>query len=216
MGSSSDSDSDSDSDEESGAAKAAELRGSAPPGYPLQHNPSGFMLKKGGFRKNWNRRWWVLDAGSAELAYYDDEDRGDRKGAINLYNASEVRTSTFESAKKVAKSREMELVTSDRTWRMRAESKEELEAWTELIGGVITRIQKTQGMTPAERIVDAGLSYILPTIDAADHPGVSIPWLGEPPRKSSESSKPVTAQPMEEYGLHGSVRKLKICVGWWL
>ena len=113
--------SDSDSDEEAGTARAAALRESP--------TPTGFMQKKGGFRRNWNRRWWVLDGGCGELAYYDDDDKEKRKGAINLFDASEVRHSTFQSGSKAAKSREMEIVTSDRTWRIRAESKEELEAW---------------------------------------------------------------------------------------
>ena len=155
---------------------------------------------RSGIRKNWLRRRFVLDG--AELSYYDDD--GDKKGCINIFAATSIRKSVCPSAK----GHEMEIETPDRTWRFRAPSEDEMQAWVRALGASVQSAAATQGLTPQQRLEAAGLVYRLPDY--------GMPWIGEPPRKSYESSPPVKAKPGQAYGLHGSVRKLKICMGWWI
>jgi hypothetical protein len=83
---------------------------------------SAFMLKKGGSRTNWLRRWFVLNG--SELTYYD-EDRKTKKGSLSLLTASDVRASMAPTADGA----EIEIVTADRLWRIRAESEEDMHTW---------------------------------------------------------------------------------------
>lgn len=139
----------------------------------------------------------------AELAWFDD---GDREGSISLFDVTAARPSEDSDAS--SSDEEIEVVTEDKTWRLRAEDGDEKAKWLEALSSAVTIAQATQCMTPEERLEQAGMVYRLPDY--------GIPWIGEPPRKSFESSPPIKAKPMQDYGLHGSVRKLKICMGWWI
>ena len=44
----------------------------APPSAARSHRKAGYLLKEGGFRKNWKRRWFVLTS-AGHLEYYDNE-----------------------------------------------------------------------------------------------------------------------------------------------
>jgi hypothetical protein len=143
---------------------------------------------------------------NGELAYWTGTDKKDKKGAVNLFGASKIRASTAETAPDDGT--EIEIETEERTWRLRAENAVESAKWLEAMQTAFTAAKATQGKSPAEMMLEAGLVYRCPDL--------GIPWLGEPPLKSRMSSKPVKAKPFEVYGLHGSVRKLKICVGWWI
>ena len=164
----------------------------------LKLSRSVLLSVRSGIRKNWLRRRFVLEG--AELAYFDND--GDKKGSINMFEASSIRKSTCPTAK----GHEMEIETADRTWRFRAASEDELEAWLHALSASMQSAAATQGMTPQERLHAVGLVYRLPDY--------GVPWIGEPPRKSYESSPPVKAKPGQVYGLHGSIRKLKVCMGW--
>lgn len=155
-----------------------------------------------GIRRNWLKRWFELENG--ELAYWADDDKDEKKGAVNLFSASEIRQSEAPNAT----DEELEIVTDDRTWRMRAESEEDLQEWLSALNTALEAVKATQGKTAEQMLVEAGLVYRCPDL--------GIPWLGLPPAKASHSSHPVKAKPFEVYGLHGSMRKLKICLGWWI
>ena len=86
---------------------------------------AGFMSKKGGIRKNWQRRWFVLYS-TTQLVYYVDDDCATRKGVIELSDVTSVRKSTAPSC---TYHHEIEIETPDRTWQLRTETAEELEGW---------------------------------------------------------------------------------------
>ena len=97
----------------------------------------GYMTKVGGFRKNWKKRWFRLVAEDGELSYFEDaryfegsyQDHRDylryRTGTINIWQATGIRRSAAPSANDF----ELEILTPDRTWRIRAPSAEELDDW---------------------------------------------------------------------------------------
>lgn len=121
-----------------------------------------------------------------------------------MFEAESIRKSTCSTAKGY----EMEIETPNRTWRLRAPSVDDMDLWLRAMQASVASAAATQGMSPSQRLEAAGLVYRLPDY--------AMPWIGEPPRKSYESSPPVKAKPGQEYGLHGSIRKLKICMGWWI
>ena len=56
---------------------------------------SSFLLKKGGsvvgLRRNWKRRWFLLENDTCELHYYVDPSLNDQKGTVRLSAKSSVR-----------------------------------------------------------------------------------------------------------------------------
>jgi hypothetical protein len=88
---------------------------------------SAFMLKKGGSRTNWLRRWFVLKG--HELSYYDEKKQS-QKGCVDMSKATGVRKSIAPTAG----SNEFEIDTEERVWRIRADTPEEMFAWLEALG----------------------------------------------------------------------------------
>ena len=92
-------------------------------GFSVGHNGhtmSGWLIKKGGFRHNWLKRWFKLDDVSRTLEYYEmpGQNRSGLKGTISLAECYLVRTSQHPAAD--ASALEMELVAKERTYRVRA------------------------------------------------------------------------------------------------
>lgn len=86
----------------------------------------GWMIKRGGLRKNWARRWFELRG--ASLIYYKDADGEsgrDRKGEVNLSDCSAAR----KSGNADAREHELEIVADKRIYRFVAEDAEKLDAW---------------------------------------------------------------------------------------
>ena len=89
---------------------------------PTSATLSGYLVKKGGMRKNWLERWFEVKDG--QLRYFDKVP-GPCKGVIDLSDAQDIRASTAPSAKGA----EIEIQTAERTWRLRAPSLERREEW---------------------------------------------------------------------------------------
>ena len=88
-----------------------------------------YLCNASGIRKNWLRRRFKLEG--AELAYFDED--GDKKGSVNLFHASAIRKSECPTAKGY----EIEIVTPDRTWRFRAPSEDEMNAWLHVLAASV-------------------------------------------------------------------------------
>ena len=60
-----------------------------------RHGLQSFLLKKGGsvvgLRRNWKRRWFLLENDTCELHYYADPSLNDQKGTVRLSAKSSVR-----------------------------------------------------------------------------------------------------------------------------
>ena len=54
-------------------------------GVPISVRTQGWLLKKGGVRHNWQRRWFMLDTTKAELKYYDKKVASDGAGSTLLF-----------------------------------------------------------------------------------------------------------------------------------
>ena len=83
---------------------------------------AGFLEKKGGVRKNWLRRWFVIDG--SVLRYFTKPD-GELKGSVKLDDVIEVRVSQCADASP----HELEILAVGRTYRMRASNEDECRAW---------------------------------------------------------------------------------------
>ena len=95
---------------------------------------SGYLTKKGGIRRNWLERWCEVGAGM--LRYYEEEGgkndgahsmicSRELRGAIELCSAIDARASRCPTQNGV----EIEILTSDRTWRFCAPSEESRARW---------------------------------------------------------------------------------------
>ena len=110
----------------------------------------GWLQKKGGIRKNWLSRWFELETDGV-LVYYTDPDTRERKGAIRLWEASDVRESTASRLVDAAASlaTEIEIVTPARTWRVRTETEAERDVWLQAMrqSAVAARTQRAAATT---------------------------------------------------------------------
>ena len=101
------------------------------------------MQKKGGIRPNWLKRWFALEtSGSSgkvllvELKYYEKEG-GTKKGEIKLDAKTEARVS--EASKSFPG--EMEIVTAERTYRIRCGGQRAMEIWLEEIDKAVAALK---------------------------------------------------------------------------
>eukprot|EP01043_Picozoa_sp_COSAG02_P035490 COSAG02_NODE_2545_length_8565_cov_7.011339_2_plen_687_part_00 len=85
-------------------------------------NHAGWMAKKGGVRRNWQKRYFEH---SGDFLFYREEVGGDLKGTIDLSLVTDVRPSTEIDHKQW----EMEIVSPTRTYRLDCETQEELKRW---------------------------------------------------------------------------------------
>lgn len=83
---------------------------------------AGWMAKKGGVRRNWQKRYFEH---SGDFLFYREEIAGDLKGTIDLSLATDVRPSTEIDHKQW----EMEIVCPNRVYRLACETQEELKRW---------------------------------------------------------------------------------------
>ena len=83
---------------------------------------AGWMAKKGGVRRAWQKRYFEH---SGDFLFYREAVGGELKGTIDLSVASDVRPSTEIDHKPW----EMEIVTPERTYRLECETQEQLSGW---------------------------------------------------------------------------------------
>jgi broad specificity phosphatase PhoE len=88
---------------------------------------AGWARKRGGFRKNWLRRWFVYEPRLHPnlVSYYEDEHRHKKSGEIVLTADSYVQRSVAPNASPV----EMEIFTQERVWRIEAVDAAGMEQW---------------------------------------------------------------------------------------
>ena len=78
----------------SAAVVVAEVAARTPEPAGSPQNTSGWLWKKGGIRKKWERRWFVYSAAESEhrfdqsLQYYADDECKNQKGAIHIWKSS--------------------------------------------------------------------------------------------------------------------------------
>lgn len=113
---------------------------------------AGPLQKKGGVRTNWLPRWFVL--WPEQLDYYDNEG-GQCRGIIPLDAATEVWPSTAPRAYPA----ELEVVASQRTYRIKAETKaeisisrEKLRAAVLALGGDPTVVMAAAALAMVEEV----------------------------------------------------------------
>ena len=111
---------------------------------------AGYLTKKNGFRPNWLRRWFAIEG--EHLNCYEERTEGltaggDSKppddaikqakdtlrGTVSLALIQAARISTFEAGAEKANPHEFELVTSERTHRLVAESDADRRAWVDAL-----------------------------------------------------------------------------------
>ena len=72
-----------------------EVLGRIPPGVEVnKFSCFGSLSKKGNFRRNWNRRWFVFDPCERQLSYYTDSTLAQKKGSFMLSKVTSVRRIT--------------------------------------------------------------------------------------------------------------------------
>ena len=98
---------------------------------PKVHVASGYLTKMGGVRHNWLRRWFVLDA--QQLTYFDSEAEENSLGAVELAIVAKVRASSARDSTE----EEIELVTKERTYRLRASTASERDMWLASLGDAV-------------------------------------------------------------------------------
>ena len=96
----------------------------------LQPEPAclraGWLTKKGGYRRNWKRRWFELQL--TALLYYEEQPGKagtEPKGRIELAEVEDARA----SERPKATAAELELITHERTFWLTAETEGEGELW---------------------------------------------------------------------------------------
>lgn len=87
----------------------------------------GYMVKQGQVRRNWKKRWFVLDLTKKYLAYFETEKADSPKGAISCKTITRV----YEH-KKSGKSKHQFLFCVDtpgRTYTMYTPSEQSMKIW---------------------------------------------------------------------------------------
>lgn len=107
---------------------------------PNRLHKSGALVKRGGVRKNWKSRWFVVDPDRGVLTYFEHE--GDKpgsvKGTIDLHGATVLDcTDRFETH---GKNHCFGLETKGRTYFMSACDPSDCREWSRILGIVIRKI----------------------------------------------------------------------------
>ncbi|XP_059823439.1 unconventional myosin-X-like [Hypanus sabinus] len=99
---------------------------------------SGWLYKKGGglstlSRRNWKRRWFVLRGG--RLLYFDNDAEDRLRGSVDVRGARAI-------VDNVEKENALDVVTSERTYHIVAESPEDASDWFRVLSGVHSATQQ--------------------------------------------------------------------------
>jgi hypothetical protein len=120
-------------------------------GYPAPHVHVGYLTKMGSVRKNWKRRWFLLDKKSGTLTYFEGEQgetkRGvNEKGFIDMRNVETIEPGDPDVLLIKMTTNDLE-VGKMREWQFRSISQEERDEWV----AVLTAAQERFG-TVGERL----------------------------------------------------------------
>ena len=96
----------------------------------------GWLLKRGGKRKNWKKRWFVLS--KLLIFYYTDPDRGCNKGTIVL-DGTHVEPTT-----QGVTTASFKIITPNRTFLISCEDRTERDSWVNAIQDVLSRFDVKQ------------------------------------------------------------------------
>ena len=119
---------------------------------------SSFLLKKGGsvvgLRRNWKRRWFLLENDTCELHYYADPSLNDQKGTVKLSAKSSVRVPETVSMRGRHRPKPGEAThyfelwdvqdahgRSRKTFKVRAESPRDFANWLEALDACLRRLR---------------------------------------------------------------------------
>ena len=119
---------------------------------------SSFLLKKGGsvvgLRRNWKRRWFLLENDTCELHYYADPSLNDQKGTVRLSAKSSVRVPETVSMRGRHRPKPGEAThyfelwdvqdahgRSRKTFKVRAESPRDFANWLEALDACLRRLR---------------------------------------------------------------------------
>jgi len=96
----------------------------------------GYLKKKGGDRRNWKKRWFVLT--TVELSYWVKPNRS-QKGSIQLEDVKSVQNASSKKHKRC-----FSVTTESREYMIVAESDEQRTAWMNALRGAISDIKNPQ------------------------------------------------------------------------
>jgi len=83
-------------------------------------------------RKNWLERWFVLDLRAGRLTYYSDMTEQTVKGEMSVRDITSALHLTPGDTKE-ASTRAFSIITSGRTFNVRAETVDVMNIWIEII-----------------------------------------------------------------------------------
>ncbi|XP_065194750.1 myotubularin-related protein 13-like isoform X2 [Sycon ciliatum] len=101
----------------------------------------GFLYKRGGIRKNWKMRWFVLNSEGMELCYYNAFQETHLRGTIDLEEVAEVNKAPVAAGAPLQENGAVgsffEIVTPKRTFLLMATNDELCQKWMGAINGSI-------------------------------------------------------------------------------
>lgn len=117
----------------------------------------GYLKKEGGKRKNWRRRWCVLQPSTGKL-FYHQKKSGKLKGQISLKYCGEIKPINYKKKKFC-----FSIETPERHWHICAESGKEMQEWIDELkkvrdyfkGGELDDSKKNDTPTQAEKKIDS-------------------------------------------------------------
>ncbi|RDD37655.1 Myotubularin [Trichoplax sp. H2] len=96
---------------------------------------SGYLTKLGKIRKNWKKRWFILDYAQQSLSYYSDiSAQSSLKGCIDIHSMKSVCKEEEDHYKGIYI---ISLTTYDRTYRLKASNEIEMVIWITILECVI-------------------------------------------------------------------------------
>ncbi|XP_068128379.1 pleckstrin homology domain-containing family A member 2 [Hyperolius riggenbachi] len=155
---------------------------------------SGYCVKQGNMRKNWKRRYFVLDMFS--ISYFKCEKDRDPLRAIRLRDILKTHECLVKSGDLLMRDNLFEVITAPRTFYIQADSPQEMHSWIKAINGAIQtyrmRYRESFGRTMSLNRSTASppsCSYSLPYCDDKRPLGKSTslksswqPWTPIPKR----------------------------------
>ena len=178
---------------------------------------SSFLLKKGGsvvgLRRNWKRRWFLLENDTCELHYYADPSLNDQKGTVRLSARSSVRVPETVSMRGRHRPKPGEAThyfelwdvtdahgRSRKTFKVRAESPRDFANWLEALDACLRRLRgDAEAMSrssneawaaPTTPRGSSGRQESVSSIDDDDYPAVRASMASQRTRPSVRAASP--------------------------